>query len=284
MDTRLTIFKKGLLLIVSPLVIQAVFIGMLIQAQAEGARTQRWAVHTKEVMARVEEIYRSLLESYIGARNLHVYASPGMSQPPRHALEQIPWKIEELKALVSDNKPEQHRIDLLADQSRKLVDWITSAERLILTGEKAEALERLEEGTRLLGAVRGITDQVVGEEARLDLGRMERLTRSTARQVWIAVGGGVVMMGTTLVLALLFLNSVINRLAVLGENARNFAEGKVLEPPLTGRDEIAVVDPAPFHDMASRLDQQKQETTCSSTASPTTCVLRWSTCRDSAKS
>jgi signal transduction histidine kinase len=72
------------------------------------------------------------------------------------------------------------------------------------------------------------------------------------------IAGGIAFLGTTLALALLFLNGVIKRLAVVRDNARRFAEGKGLAPPLNGSDEIAQVDRA-FHDMATSLDQQKQE-------------------------
>ena len=51
---------------------------------------------------------------------------------------------------------------------------------------------------------------------------------------------------------------MIKRLAVLRDNARRFAEGKGSCRRLTGSDEIAEVDRA-FHEMATSLDQQKQE-------------------------
>ena len=70
--------------------------------------------------------------------------------------------------------------------------------------------------------------------------------------------GGVASLGTTLGLALMFLHSVIKRLAVLRDNARLYAEGKGLAAPLDGSDEVAEVDRA-FHEMATNLDQQKQE-------------------------
>jgi signal transduction histidine kinase len=258
MYTRLTIFNKGLLLIVTPLVIQAVYLGMLIQTHAEAARTRRWAVHTKEVIATTEEVYRRLLEGYAGIRILVAAANPTASQPFRRALEQMPAKIEGLRKLVSDNQSQGPRIAQLNDQSQTLLDWIALEERLTTSGQRGEALDRLDEGARLLEAVRATTDQILGEEARLDSQRMERMSRSTARQVWTLVGGGVALLGTTLVLALVFLNGVIDRLAILRDNACQFAEGKALEPPLAGRDEIAVVDHA-FHEMADRLNQQKQE-------------------------
>ena len=106
--------------------------------------------------------------------------------------------------------------------------------------------------------MRTTTDAILAEEERLDNDRMARLRRSTVLQAWTLIGGGIAFLGTTLVLALLFLNGVIKRLAVLRDNARRFAEGKGLAPPLTGSDEIAEVDRA-FHDMATSLDQQKQE-------------------------
>ena len=65
-------------------------------------------------------------------------------------------------------------------------------------------------------------------------------------------------MASTLILALLFLQGIIQRLDVLRDNARRFAEGKPLNAPVSGRDEIHEVDRA-FHDMADNLGQQKQE-------------------------
>jgi signal transduction histidine kinase len=59
-------------------------------------------------------------------------------------------------------------------------------------------------------------------------------------------------------LGFIFLDGVIKRLAILRENARRFGDGRALAPALTGQDEIAEVDRA-FHEMASSLDQQKQE-------------------------
>ena len=52
MKSQFTIVNKGLLLIALPLVVQAVFIGILLRTHADLDNAQRWAVHTKEVIAR----------------------------------------------------------------------------------------------------------------------------------------------------------------------------------------------------------------------------------------
>ena len=90
MKFNFTIVKKGLLLVAVPLVIQAVFIGMLLKTQVDLAKAQRWAVHTKEVIATVEEIYRRLLEGYTGIRIQAVSNNPMISGPFGQAMQDLP--------------------------------------------------------------------------------------------------------------------------------------------------------------------------------------------------
>ena len=258
MKLQFTIINKGLLLIGLPLVVQAVFLGMLMRTHAELDNAQQWAVHTKEVIAHVEEIYRRLLEGYTFVRILAVSNNPALGRPFRDALENLPTQMEELRMLVADNQSQTPRLEVLATRSEALRDWLTREEHLLQTGERGKALDSLDEAARLLSLVRTTTDEILAEEEQLDNDRMVRLNESAVAQAWTLILGGAAFLGTTLVLALLFLNGVIKRLAVLRENARRFAEGKVLAPPLDGIDEIAQVDRA-FHDMATGLDQQKQE-------------------------
>jgi len=258
MQSSFTIFKRGLLLAAIPLVAQAVFIGALIQIQAEAEAAQRWAVHSKEVIGKVEETYRKLLEGYAGIRNLIVSGNSGVADRLRSGLREVPRSLGDLRALVADNPAQQARIDQLAVQSDQFLELLASQERDLRSAERLRAYDQLDLGARYLGAIRTSIDAILTEEVRLDRLRMDRMRRSSSRQVWFLVGGGVAILATTVVLAALFLYGVIKRLTVLRDNARRLAEGTGLKAPLTGRDEIAEVDRA-FHEMASSLDQQKQE-------------------------
>ncbi|MHB1556858.1 MAG: sensor histidine kinase, partial [Isosphaeraceae bacterium] len=129
---------------------------------------------------------------------------------------------------------------------------------LVGSGARARAVERLADGARRLDGLRAVIAEVRGDEERLDRRRMDELGRTSERQVWTLVGGGAAIVVSTLILALLFLQGIIQRLDVLRDNARRFGEGKPLNPRLTGRDEITEVDRA-FHEMADNLGQQKQE-------------------------
>jgi HAMP domain-containing protein len=116
-------------------------------------------------------------------------------------------------------------------------------------------------------------DEIRHEEEQLGQARIERLRQSAARRLWTLVGGGAAIVASTVLLALLFLQGIVQRLDVLRDNARRFSEGRPLRSPLSGRDEITEVDRA-FHEMAGNLNQQKR-TRCSSTASPTICAHPW---------
>ena len=258
MIPQFTIAKKGLLLVAIPLVIQAVFIGLLLRTQVALDNAQRWAMHTKEVIARVEEVYRRLLEGYAGVRILALSNNPAIGTPFHEVAAITPAQIQELQRLVSDNQNQTPRLELMASRYRTFQDWLSREEQLLKSGMRGQALDGLDEGARLLGLIRTTTDAILAEEERLDNDRLARLHNSTVRQAWTLTAGGVAFLGMLLALGFVFLNGVIRRLAVLRENARRFAEGKGLVAPLSGSDEIALVDRA-FHEMATSLDQQKQE-------------------------
>jgi signal transduction histidine kinase len=257
MHTQFTIFKKGLTLIAVPLLVQAVFIAVLVRAQAEHVRAQDMAVHTKEVIAKVQELHRTLVEGYAGIRGL-IYSADTAAGRDRAIASRVPAEVDELRALVADNSRQTPRIAALAARCGAFVGWIADEDRLVGSGARDRALAEVGRGGRLLDELRATIAEIRGEEEGLDRQRMEALRSSSARQVWTLVGGGAAIVASTLILALLFLQGIIQRLAVLRDNARRFGEGKPLNPPLSGRDEITEVDRA-FHDMADNLGQQKQE-------------------------
>ena len=254
----LTILSRGLLLVSIPLLAQACFVGLLVQAQAEDAAAQRWAMHTKEVIAKVEEAYRRLLESYAAMRNRIVAGETPAVLLSVHAADPVRDQIGEIAMLVADNPEQQSRVNELAETAHAFLDVLSRQRQLIEHGKEREAYVELDEGGRILGQIRGGIDQIMTTENQLDQERMARLARLMRRQFWIALGGGLAILGATLVLALFFFHGVIKRLSVLSDNTRRLAAGEALHPLLTGADEIAQVDRA-FHEMADSLDEKKQE-------------------------
>jgi signal transduction histidine kinase len=253
-----TIFKKGLTLIAIPFLVQAIFIVVLVRSQAESESAQNWAVHTKVVIAKVEQMRVAFVEGLFGIRGQIFGHDASARATVRRAVAHMPDHLAEFSLLVSDNSSQTPRLRSLDLTSSKLLEWLTSQEQLVNEGRIPEAQAKLDEGSGLLEAVRANIDEILSEENRLDRDRMEILSRSARRHAWTLIGGGAAIVISTLILALLFLQGIVSRLAVLRDNTRRMAEGKPLNDLLSGRDEITEVDKA-FHEMANNLNQQKQE-------------------------
>ncbi len=258
MNTQFTIFKKGMTLIAVPLLIQAVFLAVLVKAQTDQMRAQERVVHTKDVIAKVEELHRGLVEAYAGTRGLVFSVSGTLPRRTETALKRIPAQVADLRELVSDNREQAPKIAELSGQVDGFLGWAAEEDRLAHAGDRARAIAGLGPGAERLNVIRLTIDAIRGVEEELDRRRMEGLRLSADRQGRTLFFGGAVIVGSTVILAVLFLQGIIQRLGVLRDNARRFAEGKPLNPPLSGHDEITEVDRA-FHDMADNLGQQKQE-------------------------
>src|SRR5262249_7516186 len=130
MDTHFTIFKKGLTLIAVPLLVQVVFIAVLARAHSDHDRAQERAVHTKDVIVKVEALRRSSVEGFAGVRGLVYSAAPAGPGPYADALRRVPAQVEELRALVADNPRQGPRIAALAGRSDAFLRWADDEGRL----------------------------------------------------------------------------------------------------------------------------------------------------------
>src|SRR5262249_24667283 len=160
-----------------------------------------------------------LLEGYSGIRTLVFTGDPSTARPYQGAREQVPGQVEELRRSVADNPPQQARMQVLFDRTRSLLNWLADQEHLVRSGRREVALARVDAGMLLLGEVRTSVDAILREEQRLDRDRIGALRKSSARQLWMLVGGGTVIVVSTLLIAVLFLLGITRRLAVLRDNA-----------------------------------------------------------------
>ncbi len=254
----LTILQKGILIVSIPVLSQAVFLGILLRSMSEAAAAQRWAVHTKEVIAKIEETYRLLLGGYAGVRNLIVLPTPIDHDPFIRDLDRVPQSLSELRALVADNRPQQERVEALIVKAGAFVGLLDGLQDSVKEGHRERALDRLDMAAQSLREMRSDVDAALNEELRLDQARVATMRRSSAWHFAILVSGGALTLVLTLFLAVFFFNRVVKRLEVLRENSRLLAQGAALKPPLSGGDELALVD-RDFRLMAASLAEQKRE-------------------------
>ena len=75
------------------------------------------SVHTKEVIAKVEQLHRSLVEGYSGICSASFSGDPTIAERYRQELERAPRQIEELGILTSDQDRQRGGLAVLGRTS-----------------------------------------------------------------------------------------------------------------------------------------------------------------------
>lgn len=252
--SNLTIFRKGLLLVGLPFALQLIFLGMLLHLQAQSNEADRWAMHTKDVIALTEETYRLLAEAVGRMRGMVVTGNPDFSPQLAGIEQRILPNLDRLEALVHDNPAQVERIHEFRAGANDMLKWLASQQELVRAGNTREAAAQVTNlnGERTVRDVRDQLRQILAEEQRLDDSRLSRV-ESTRRQTYWFIGAAAA--GTILLAAIalvIFTRGIASRLAALAENAARLADRRPLNYQAEGEDEIGQVGKA-FASAATRL-------------------------------
>jgi signal transduction histidine kinase len=251
---RVTILRKGLLVLALPLVYQALFIGLLLKRQSDLSEAQDWAMHTKDVMETTEYAFRLLLSTQ---SNLRGYLLTGKESFPdemdrdERLLDQAFSKLE---VLVKDNPAQKTRFARILTDAEARRDYQHQIMDMMRTGGRERAQEEIRQlkGRDLMEALRVAIENFRGAEERLDAERLAELKRSTSVQNWLLVGGLIVNVGIGALAAMMFSREISGRIAVVTANTRRIASGESLPPLVSGSDEVRELDEQ-FHQLADNL-------------------------------
>jgi signal transduction histidine kinase len=257
---NLSLLKKVLLVIAIPVAFQLVFLAVLFRAQASGRLAQRWAVHTLEVIAQTETLSKLYIQAQSSARGYVLTAAPSFSKEYAATLSLAGAELKRLQAMVSDSPKQVQRSLLIAARAGVLTDWLSDRVALIAAGRREEAMANVTglRGARAMASLREVFDAFIAEEQRLDRIRRDAVERAWTTQSRFLTGAALLTLALCLGLAVLVSRAFAGRIAVMVENVKHLSEGKPLNPPLTGADEIGALD-ASFHRMARALGEREQE-------------------------
>src|ERR1700722_11023435 len=73
---RVTILRKGLMVLALPLLYQAVFIGLLLKRQHDLNDAQFWAIHTKNVIETTDHLFLLLVTQHSNLRAYILTSNP----------------------------------------------------------------------------------------------------------------------------------------------------------------------------------------------------------------
>ncbi|MGH8581513.1 MAG: sensor histidine kinase [Gammaproteobacteria bacterium] len=253
MGADLSLFKKGLILIAIPLILQWAFIGLSLHIREEGQEDHRELSRSKEVVAEAGHIQRLLLEAHNDMRGFVITGDPGFAQAYEEAVRILPQKIAALQRPVRD--PGQRlRITRIAGDATALLGFLGELNGFMQAGklEQAVAAVKALTGQQRMNDLRREMNIFLQRARELDRARDLAAEERWRREDWWLGTGAAASLLLGLGLTYAFSRGISRRLNALVQNAQRLAEGEAPLSALGGEDEIGRVDQA-FHTMASTL-------------------------------
>ena len=251
---KLTLIKKGLILVSVPLLFQLAFVGLVVVTERANGEASSWSVHTKEVIGQAGTVLQKLVNAETGIRGFILTGDPSFAEPYYATSRGLPAALEQLQALVSDNPTQHARARLIASNAADIMEWYARNHQLVQNGARDQAVSpaKMLQAKNQMDDLRRDIDIFVDEEERLETQRDEALAISRQHLHWTLRVGTIVTVISTVLLAFVFSRGISDRLTTLLVNTERLKKGNELIPPLAGSDEITRIDHA-FHDLAAEL-------------------------------
>ncbi|MDR3404384.1 MAG: CHASE3 domain-containing protein [Chthoniobacter sp.] len=251
---RVTILRKGLLVIALPLVYQALFIGLLLKRQSDLNEAQGWAMHTKDVIEKTEYIFRLLVSTQSDLRGYLLTGKDTFTEEMDRDEGLLDRQFAELQAMIKDNASQRARFQQVLDSAQARREYQHQVREMMQRDGTPRAQEEVKnlKGKELMDALRTNVESFRAAEEKLDSTRIEALQHSTFTQNWLLVGGLIINVGIGAFAAMMFSREIADRIEVVTANTRRITNGETLPPLVPGSDEIRELDEQ-FHLLADHL-------------------------------
>lgn len=261
---NLKIFQMGLVLVAVPLLFTAVFILILAWMLHHAEQRAQAAQRGRDVVSRLgnlSQIYINCGQMLVAYKFTH---QPSLIGKYDRAVQELPQMYEKLRALTKDHAELSARVDTLETHGNQIIEICNKYGRPV---DESGAMGAFIQGNEMRKQVESSFHPFM-KEIELLTKDVKKLTpndaeeaQSKTRITQFLILGIVVDVVLTVMLSRFFLREINNRLIVLQKNAMRMRARKGLLQPISGSDEIAMVDKA-FHEMADalhRAEQAKQE-------------------------
>ena len=263
MGANLSMFKKGVVLIAIPLLLQWAFIGLFLHIREEGQEDHRWLSDTKEVIAEAGRIHRLLLEAHNDIRGFVITGDPAFARAYEEAVQILPQKIAALRRRVRD-AAQRLRITRIADDATALLGYLGELNGFMQAGKPEQAVAAIKTltGHERMNDLRQEIDAFLRQQHELERARDLAVEERWRHEDWWLGTGAVAALLLGLALTYAFSRGISRRLNAMVQNAEGLAEGEAPLPALTGEDEIARVDQA-VHTLATTLRRRTADLSAS---------------------
>lgn len=248
---NLSLKKKGLVLIGLPLVFQCVFVGVMMSWMLETGSALQMEIHNREVTRTASRVCMSFFDIMVVLRR-PVFSKSDIEI----ALGELPQRVNQMVQETGQDPVAKKYAEPVVYYVDNTVMTVTNRlNRLIRRDEQinTKLLERYANGMVTINAELGKhVERMIDAVEKANEKNPERIVQLRKTQAY-ALGAALVFnIGIAVWLAMYFSKDVIRRLLIMSDNSRRLALAMPLNPPITGKDEIADLDKS-FHETAGLL-------------------------------
>jgi signal transduction histidine kinase len=260
MPLNLTLAKKGLLIILLPLVYQAVLLGMLLKRNREEAVAENAVVRTNEILSRLDRVHIGVLRLQNSMRGVLLTGNVAFVDESKVERSQLEPYLTRFLELSEESSSEQRTLaEAIAATLRERLESSDRAIRQIEAGDRESPMASVQalKGKQSMDKLAAQIDAFQKTAEQRDNQRLTLLREETERQDRLLIGGLVLNIFVGIGSALYFGRNLARRLGFLSANARRFSRGETLAPAHGGNDELGDLDRS-FHEMANTVSQSQQ--------------------------
>ena len=259
MNIRLTIARKGLILVSVPLIFQFIFVCvlslMLYNSQQDATRLAQ----SRAFVAEVDSISRDFLELGMALAAFRYSRGGKFIKQYDQIIGALPAKFDDLKKESQDSPTRLKHVEKLKQYGANVIELTQSFRRptdsaLVWLLDPMASRQKVSDAFSLFMAE---ATSVAKEEVQLQKNNpAAETTMRHALTICIALG----LLSSTLLTVYLtrfFTTNITGRLAILTGNNLRFSQKKSLLAPLSGDDEIADLDQN-FHKMVGQIQEAEK--------------------------
>jgi PAS domain S-box-containing protein len=259
---RLTLARKGWLVVGVPVVFQLILLALLFQMQRAHDREISETRRSRELISSSYRVLGLLTDAETGVRGYALTGESLFAEPYNRALQQLPAELEHLRSLASATPQQSDDVSIadLEQVARNELAYDRQAIDAIQHGHRSEvaAPAAVQVGKNLMDRFRTRMDQFLADEQHASDER-ERSALVASNEISLAlIAGGALDIVLAVVAVLFFTRSITGRMGVVVANMRRLERNEPLQEPVRGTDEIADFDKQ-FHDLAEALRQSDEQ-------------------------
>jgi len=258
---KMTLTKKGIILVSIPLLFELVFVGILALLNAQAEQEAVDAFRSGRISNGTNQLIRDMFET-VSITRAELSRSLS-SENYESILSRIRSDLNELKDAVKGNPQEESIVQTSANAGEEAYSIIKNLRLSFETDSPFAAANHL---NMMRDQMRSCLKRMVPQEL-IELAQVEKEKEEKSHKLqavfrqqikYLLIVGVIFNIILAIVVSLLFSKKIVGRLKILVDNSYRLASNLPLNAPVAGSDEIANLDQT-FHAMAIALQEAKKK-------------------------